>query len=161
MADDRILGDIGTNIVFEDDRVRVWQLRLAPGEDSAVHRHELDHLLVQIAGDRVAVIPEPDTAGPYRDYLAADVIPGAVPCRAGRRRDGSQHRERAVPRGHHRAEGLSHGRRLQRKRRPAGWRLPRQRLCTSGTYRNHFCTNGGLDRVRRQGRIGRVTRGQR
>lgn len=78
MADDRILGDIGTNIVFEDDRVRVWQLRLAPGEDSAVHRHELDHLLVQIAGDRVAVIPEPDTAGPYRDYLAADVVPGAV-----------------------------------------------------------------------------------
>jgi beta-alanine degradation protein BauB len=79
MADDeRVLGGVGTKVVYEDDRVRVWQLRLAPGEDSAVHRHELDHLLIQVAGDRVAVIPEPDTAGPYRDYLEADVVPGAV-----------------------------------------------------------------------------------
>ena len=79
MADDeRVLGGVGTKVVYEDDRVRVWRLRLAPGEDSAIHRHELDHLLIQVAGDRVAVIPEPDTAGPYRDYLEADVVPGAV-----------------------------------------------------------------------------------
>jgi len=75
---ERVLGGVGTRIVFEDDRVRVWQLRLAPGEDSPVHRHELDHLLIQVAGDRVAVIPEPDTEGPYRDELEADVIPGMV-----------------------------------------------------------------------------------
>src|SRR5204863_6747518 len=75
---DRVLGDIGTKVVFEDDAVRVWQLRLAPGEKSAIHRHELDHLLIQVAGDRVAVEPEPDTEGPYRDPLEADVIPGAV-----------------------------------------------------------------------------------
>jgi hypothetical protein len=24
------------------------------------------------------VVPEPDTEGPYRDYLEADVVPGAV-----------------------------------------------------------------------------------
>jgi hypothetical protein len=24
------------------------------------------------------VVPEPDTRGPYRDYLEADVVPGAV-----------------------------------------------------------------------------------
>lgn len=30
------------------------------------------------------MIPEPDTEGPYRDYLEADVIPGAVvPVRRG------------------------------------------------------------------------------
>ena len=74
----RVLGGVGTRVVFEDERVRVWQLRLAPGEDSPVHRHELDHLLIQVSGDRIAVIPEPDTAGPYRDELEADVIPGAV-----------------------------------------------------------------------------------
>jgi beta-alanine degradation protein BauB len=78
MSDERVLGGIGTTVVFEDDRVRVWQLRLEPGEESAVHRHELDHLLVQVAGDRIAVVPEPDTAGPYKDYLEADVVPGAV-----------------------------------------------------------------------------------
>ena len=78
MGERRELGPVGTRLVFEDDRVRVWELRLAPGEESAVHHHELDHLLIQVSGDRVAVVPEPDTGGPYRDYLEADVIPGAV-----------------------------------------------------------------------------------
>ena len=72
------MGDVGTKIVFEDERVRVWQVRLAPGEEGAVHRHALDHLLIQVAGDRIAVVPEPDSAGPFRHYLEADVIPGAV-----------------------------------------------------------------------------------
>lgn len=75
---DRAMGEVGTRLLFEDERVRVWQVRLAPGEQGPVHRHELDHLLVQVAGDRIAVIPEPDTEGPYRDYLEADVVPGAV-----------------------------------------------------------------------------------
>jgi hypothetical protein len=75
---DRVLGDVGTRLLFENDRVRAWELRLAPGEESAVHRHELDHLLIQVSGDRVAVIPEPDSEGPYREYLEADVVPGAT-----------------------------------------------------------------------------------
>jgi hypothetical protein len=78
LADDRQLGDVGTTMLFENDRVRVWQVRLAPGEQGAAHRHELDHLLVQVAGDRIAVVPEPDTEGPFADYLEADVVPGAV-----------------------------------------------------------------------------------
>jgi hypothetical protein len=71
---DRVLGDVGTRLLFENDRVRAWELRLAPGEESAVHRHEL----IQVSGDRVAVIPEPDSEGPYREYLEADVVPGAT-----------------------------------------------------------------------------------
>jgi hypothetical protein len=78
MSVGRQLGDVGTKIVFENDLVRVWQVRLTPGEQGAVHRHELDHLLIQVAGDRIAVVPEPDSEGPYRDYLEAGVIPGAV-----------------------------------------------------------------------------------
>jgi beta-alanine degradation protein BauB len=77
-SDGRDLGDIGTRKLFENDRVRVWQVRLGPGERGATHRHDLDHLLIQVAGDRIAVIPEPDSAGPYRDYLEADVVPGAA-----------------------------------------------------------------------------------
>ena len=75
---ERVLGDVGTRLLFENDRVRAWELRLAPGEDSPAHRHELDHMLIQLSGDRVAVIPEPDSEGPYRDYLEADVVPGAT-----------------------------------------------------------------------------------
>jgi hypothetical protein len=78
VAGDRELGPVGTKVVFEDARVRVWVLRLAPGERSAVHRHDLDHLLIQIRGDRIAVEPEPDAQGPHREYLEADVVPGMV-----------------------------------------------------------------------------------
>ncbi len=75
---DRVLGDVGTKVVYEDDAVRVWRLKLAPGEESPIHRHELDHLLIQVRGDRIAVIPELDTEGPFTEELAADVVPGAV-----------------------------------------------------------------------------------
>jgi hypothetical protein len=78
MTQARKLGGVGTKVVFEDERVRVWELHLAPGEDSDVHQHELDHLLILVSGDRIAVAPEPDSAGPYPDYLEADVIPGTV-----------------------------------------------------------------------------------
>jgi beta-alanine degradation protein BauB len=77
-GDDRVFGAVGTRVVFENDHVRVWQVRLAPGEQGPVHRHDLDHLLVQVAGDRVAVVPEADSQGPFRHYLEADVVPGAV-----------------------------------------------------------------------------------
>lgn len=75
---ERQLGDIGTKVIFEDDRVRVWKLALEPGQRSAVHRHELDHLLIQVRGDRIAVEPEADTESPYREHFAFDVIPGMV-----------------------------------------------------------------------------------
>jgi hypothetical protein len=72
----RTLGDIATRLVFENERVRIWELDLAPGARSATHRHELDYVIVQIEGDRIAAMPEPDTAGTYRDYVEADVAPG-------------------------------------------------------------------------------------
>jgi hypothetical protein len=82
--DGRALGGIGSKLLFEDDRVRIWELALAPGERSATHRHDLDHYLVQIGGDRIAVEPEPDSEGEYREYFAADVVPGVVvPMRRG------------------------------------------------------------------------------
>lgn len=75
---ERVLGGVGTRLLFENERVKVWELRLAPGEESAIHRHDLDHLLIQLSGDRVAVIPEADTDGPYKDYLEAEPVPGAA-----------------------------------------------------------------------------------
>jgi len=81
---DGVVDEVGTALLFEDDRVRVWQVRLSPGQEGAVHRHTLDHLLVQVSGDRIAVVPEPESQGPFRDYFEADVIPGAVvPVRRG------------------------------------------------------------------------------
>jgi hypothetical protein len=39
---------IGTEILFENDRVRVWEMALAPGESSEFHRHLHDYLFVYV-----------------------------------------------------------------------------------------------------------------
>ena len=49
---------------------------MQPGEEGSVHEHTLDHILIQISGDRMAVVPEPDTKGEYNTYEEADVSPG-------------------------------------------------------------------------------------
>ncbi len=79
MSDEaRVLGPMGDRVVFENDRVRIWELVIPPGGDSNVHEHELDYVLVQLGGDRVAAVPEPDTAGAYDEYFEADVVPGTA-----------------------------------------------------------------------------------
>ena len=72
----RVLGGVGTRVLFENDSVRVWELDLAPGARSDTHRHDLDYVLVQIEGDRIAAQPEPDSGGAYREYIEGDVAPG-------------------------------------------------------------------------------------
>ena len=57
--------------------MRIWDIRLGPGERSKLHTHTLDFMLIQLEGDRIAVEPHPETASEYKDYLEADVIPGA------------------------------------------------------------------------------------
>lgn len=77
----RRLGGVGTCKLFESDRVRVWELRLAPGERTDLHRHRLDYLIVQIAGDRVGaeVRPDsPDSLGLAGTRFITPVRPGLV-----------------------------------------------------------------------------------
>ncbi len=38
--------NIGTELLFENDRLRVWDMTLAPGEASEVHKHVQDYLFV-------------------------------------------------------------------------------------------------------------------
>lgn len=38
--------DIGSEVIFENEAVRVWEMRLAPGIASEYHRHELNYLFV-------------------------------------------------------------------------------------------------------------------
>lgn len=77
-TDERTFGPIGSKVIFEDERTRVWKLLLQPGEETPIHRHELDYLLIQISGDRIAVVPEADSESPYKDYMEADVRPGQI-----------------------------------------------------------------------------------
>jgi quercetin dioxygenase-like cupin family protein len=40
------LGPIGDEILFENDRVRVWSVKLNPDERQAWHQHHLPYLIV-------------------------------------------------------------------------------------------------------------------
>jgi quercetin dioxygenase-like cupin family protein len=42
---------IGTELVFEDEHVRVWRIVLEPGEEAPMHTHELDYTSVSVEGD--------------------------------------------------------------------------------------------------------------
>lgn len=44
------LGDIGTSIVFENEHVRVWEVRLEPGETQTWHKHHHPYLIVGVEG---------------------------------------------------------------------------------------------------------------
>lgn len=70
---DAALGPVAGSVVFEDERVRVWSMTLAPGEASALHRHDLDYLIVLVAGDRITAVPGP---GSERAPREAEVTPG-------------------------------------------------------------------------------------
>ncbi len=65
------LGGVGTQVLYEDDDVRIWELKLEPGAHSDLHHHEHDYLLIIDSGDLVAgVMPK---GGPM-DYFVG-VVP--------------------------------------------------------------------------------------
>jgi quercetin dioxygenase-like cupin family protein len=44
-------GDIANRFLFQNDRVKVWSLDLAPGEASAWHCHDRDYVIVVLESD--------------------------------------------------------------------------------------------------------------
>jgi hypothetical protein len=48
------LGTVADHVLFEDDKLRIWEMKLEPGEHTALHRHDLDYYLVIMSGDLVA-----------------------------------------------------------------------------------------------------------
>jgi len=70
------LGDIGSKLLFEDDEIRIWELRLAPGEASAPHRHTCDYVIVDVTGDKIAAKSVPGYPSEYGDYIEASVEQG-------------------------------------------------------------------------------------
>lgn len=55
-------GDPGT-LLFENDRVRVWELIMRPGDVCNWHVHTHDHLLVVFEGARIAARKSDGSAG--------------------------------------------------------------------------------------------------
>lgn len=45
-------GHVGSRLLSENDRVRVWEIRLAPGERFHAHRHVLDYFWTAVNAGR-------------------------------------------------------------------------------------------------------------
>lgn len=60
--------EVATELLFENDVVRVWSMELAPGEDSPFHVHNLDYVYVYVTPSRLAFMPEPGEIDHVWDY---------------------------------------------------------------------------------------------
>ena len=66
------LGDVASRVLFENDHVKVWEMTLAPGEASALHRHDRPYVMCIIEGSRI----DADIVG--KGHLEIPVQPGSV-----------------------------------------------------------------------------------
>jgi quercetin dioxygenase-like cupin family protein len=48
-----VSGDVATRLIFENERVKVWEMLLEPGEASDRHTHTMDYLLCILEGESV------------------------------------------------------------------------------------------------------------
>ena len=93
MHDPAELGPIADRVLFENERVRIWEMQLEPGERTSVHHHEHDYVVILVEGDRVGV--EAATGSKYESdgYRESQVVPGKTSVHSRRwNRDGDERR---------------------------------------------------------------------
>lgn len=73
MSEPPISSEVGTRVLFENDRVRVWDLRLEPGESTGLHRHESDYLYVVIGDGELQSVHADGTTDAPRKMSDGDV----------------------------------------------------------------------------------------
>jgi mannose-6-phosphate isomerase-like protein (cupin superfamily) len=66
------LGNVATRLLFENDRVKVWEMLLEPGESSDLHHHGLDYLLYILEGSSI------DADRPKGESQSYPVRPGQL-----------------------------------------------------------------------------------
>ena len=65
--------EIGSKLLFENERVRVWDLRLEPGESTGKHRHRNDYLYVVIGDGHLQAVDSDGNKGEPRPMSDGDV----------------------------------------------------------------------------------------
>ena len=60
---DEPLGDIASVVLFENERVKIWNLVVEPGEASDWHMHERDYVTVVVEGGGLTAEFDDGTAG--------------------------------------------------------------------------------------------------
>ena len=58
MSDCEIDGYVGSDVIYEDHLIRMWNFTLAPGEMTSLHRHDYDYHFVVINPTQLEVYDE-------------------------------------------------------------------------------------------------------
>ena len=72
---DRQLGDVGTEMKWEDDHVRTWDLVLEPGQSSDWHRHTRPYVFIVTRPGRLKADYDDGTSS-ERDYALGEIVQG-------------------------------------------------------------------------------------
>src|SRR5438105_14642033 len=65
---------VGTRVMFENERVRVWDLALAPGESLAKHIHVTDYFFLVEAGGLIRFANPDDPADYHVAHFVGDHV---------------------------------------------------------------------------------------
>lgn len=57
MDAERKLGDVANRFLHENERVKIWEMRLEPGESSDLHEHTLDYVMCIVEGESIDADP--------------------------------------------------------------------------------------------------------
>jgi mannose-6-phosphate isomerase-like protein (cupin superfamily) len=69
------MAGVGSTVVFENDKIKVWEFNLDPGEQTPVHTHEMDYIFYVIDGTTLEVFDaENNYLGPL-EVASGDVVP--------------------------------------------------------------------------------------
>ena len=68
-----VSSEVGTRLLFENHRVRVWDLQLPVGESTGLHRHENDYLYVVIGDGRLQARNADGSSRPLQTFQDGDV----------------------------------------------------------------------------------------
>ncbi|MDQ1741667.1 MAG: hypothetical protein QOE23_6 [Pseudonocardiales bacterium] len=70
---------VGTELVHQDERVRIWTLDLAPGEETTIHQHPCDYVYVVLRAGQTQTIDVDGTVHPGDDKVGDAVYHTAGP----------------------------------------------------------------------------------
>ena len=73
--------DVGNELLFENDRIRVWSMTLEPGESCEYHRHDHDYVYCYTTPSRIAVhrSGEADTVREYdKHFVQYTAVGGGI-----------------------------------------------------------------------------------
>ena len=78
MSEEAISEKVGTRLLFENERVRVWDLQLAPGQSTGMHRHVSDYLYVVIGDGSLQAADAEGNRREARDRQDGEVVFNAL-----------------------------------------------------------------------------------